>query len=225
MERVKIKAESRDVSKGALNLMRKGGQIPAILYGRGNQPQGLTLNNKELIHAMKSGGLNAVLELELGQKKGPVLAMLKEYQSDPVSRQILHVDLLRIDLKEKVSVRVPIHVTGKSIGVEKGGVLDITRRELEVQCLPTKIPEKIEVDVSPLDIGDSIHLNDLKLPEGVEVPHEVNFNIVSVAAPRKEEPAAEVAPAVEPGAVPATEVAEPTAAPAEAEKGKEKAKA
>ena len=146
--------------------------------------------------------------------------MLKEFQIDPISRYITHVDLLKIDLKQKVTVQIPLHVTGKSVGVEKGGVVDQPRRELEVRCLPGNIPEKIDIDITALDMGDSIHVNDLKLPEGVEAPHEVNFAIVSIVAPRQEEPEAAAAPAVEPGAVPATEVKEPMK-----EEGGEKEKA
>jgi large subunit ribosomal protein L25 len=225
MERVTIKAEARDVGKKGVNRrLRDAGLIPAVLYGKGEQPRGLAVNAKEFTHLMKgSAGTNALIHLTLAgrSEKEPLVVMLKDYQVDSISRRITHIDLLKIDLKEKVTVKIPIHLTGKSIGVTKGGLVEQPLRELEVKCLPGNIPGAIEVDITPLDLGDSLHVNELKLPEGVELSHEVDFAVVSIVAPKEEE----VAPP--PAAAEAAPVAEgaPAAgapAPAEAEaKGKE----
>jgi large subunit ribosomal protein L25 len=103
-----------------------------------------------------------------------------------VSRSFLHVDFYEVAMDRKIYVPVPVAVTGKCIGVENGGVLQLVRHELEVFCLPGNIPDDITVDVSQLDIGDAIHVEDLQLPADVEIPHDVNFTVLTVSATRKE---------------------------------------
>ncbi len=215
MEQVKVKAEVREVGKKALNRkLRREGFIPAILYGKGETPIGLHVHGKEFTLLMKKGsGTNALIDLELGATVNggkAIMVMLKDYQTNLITRKLTHLDFLRINLKEKVAVKVPVRIIGKSIGLEKGGLIEQTRRELEVRCLPTKIPDSIEVDITELDLGHSLHVHDLKLPEGVELPHGADFTIVSIVAPREEEVAAPVA-ATE---VPATEQKAGEAAPA-----------
>lgn len=214
MEKLKINAEAREVGKKGVNRrLRKGGLIPAVLYGRGQEARALSLPAKEFATKVKEAGLNALIDLEIaGDKgKGPLVVMLKEFQIDSLTRVITHVDLLKIDLREKVSVKIPVVVTGKAVGLTKGGLVEQSRRELEVNCLPGNIPESIEVDITALDIGDSLHIRDVKLPEGVEVQSDVDFAIVSIVAPKEEEaaPAAEAvpvegAPAAAPGGTAAT---------------------
>lgn len=220
MERLKIKAEAREVGKKGLNRrLRKGGSVPAILYGSGEVPVGLSVNSKDLVSKLKSAGLNALIDLELSGRSDaqPLVVMLKDYQTDSVRRTMTHVDLFKIDLTHKVTIKVPLKLIGKSVGLTKGGLIEQARRELEVNCLPGNIPEVIEVDITHLDLGHSIHVKELKLPEGVEVPHdETDFAIVSVVAPREEK--VEEAPVAAEGA-PAAAGAEGAAAPApEAEK-------
>jgi len=218
MERVTIKAEVREVGrKGINNRLRQGGLIPAVLYGKGEKAVGLAVNAKEFTSLMKgAAGTNALIHLEMaeGAKKEPVVVMLKDFQTDTITRKITHIDLLKINMKEKVTVKIPVHLTGKSIGVTKGGLIEQARREIEAKCLPGNIPDSIEVDITPLDVGQSLHLNELKLPEGVEVPHDVDFAIVSIVTPREEEaaPAAAEAP-VEGAPAAAAPVAAPTPAP------------
>lgn len=211
-ERMKLTAESRGVGgKGVLTALRRGGKIPAVLYGRGRTPLPVSLNVKELIHSIRSSGLNALIDLSVAghQEKKPLVVMVKDLQTELISRQILHVDLVTVDLKEKINVSVPVRLTGKSAGVTQGGVIDQPRREIEVRCLPGSIPEAIEIDITPLEIGDIVHIDDLKLPPGVEAPHETNFAVVSVIMPKEEAlpevaaPAAEAAPAAAEGAPPA----------------------
>ncbi len=225
MERQSIKADSREAfSKGGLHSLRLQGKIPAILYGQNLKPVPLSVDSKGLIEVVRKGGMNALIDLQLegNKEKSPLVVMIKEMQTDVLSRRILHLDLLKVDMKEKVTVQVPIRLTGKPVGVEKGGLVEQSRRELEVKCLPGNIPEAIEVDIAALDVGNSIHVNDLKFPEGVELPHEANFVIVAVVIPKEEKPAEEAAPAEAVAAAPAAG-AEGAAAPAEgAEKKPEK---
>ncbi len=191
MERLTLSAVPREPGKKGLGVLRQKGFVPAILYGQGAKPRGLTLNARELGRALgSSAGMNAIIELNIESEKKPEIVMIKDFQVHVLTHKIIHTDLLKIDIKAKVTVKVPIHVTGKAVGVVNGGVLEQIMRELELQCLPTHIPSSIEVDITPLEIGHSLHLKDLKLPEGVEVEQDANLTIVSVAAPRAEEPVA-----------------------------------
>ncbi len=224
MERLKLSAEPRETGKKGLGALRRKGLVPAIVYGRGMDPQGISLNSRELGRTLgSSAGMNAVIELQVAAQAAPMLVMMKDYQIDVLKHNITHMDLLKIDITQKVTVKVPIHVIGKAVGVVNGGIMEITLREIEVKSLPTNIPSFIEVDVTPLDIGNNLHLSDLTLPEGVEVDMETNLTIVSIAAPREEEAAPVAAEGGVAGAVPVVgkeEKAEGEAKPAEAGKGK-----
>ena len=113
-------------------------------------------------------------------------AMIKELQTHPVSSDILHVDLYEIAMDRKIRVSVPVTTTGKSIGVEQGGMLQLIRRELEVFCLPNEIPGTISIDITNLDIGDAIHVEEIPLAGNVEIPHEVNFTVLTVTSRKVE---------------------------------------
>jgi large subunit ribosomal protein L25 len=213
MERISLEADVRKEGKGLARRARLQGIIPGIVYGKNYKSVYVTVNEKALEKAVSThAGLNVLLDLAVANKE-KVVARICDYQADPIERTFTHVDFQIVDLKQKITVDVPVQFTGKSKGVKEGGVLVIDRRELKVKCLPVSIPEHIDVDITELMIGDSVHINDLKLPEGVECQHEVNFSIVSVVAPMKEEvaaPAAEAATAE--GAAAST--AAPGAAPA-----------
>lgn len=199
-----LAAEPRERSgKENARKIRRAGRIPAILYGRGKPSVPLSLDPRDLEKLLQTSdaGLNTLIDLKLPKdgKKGEKVVLVKEIQRDPVRGFLLHVDLLELDLTETVEVSVPIHLTGKSKGVEMGGVLDHTLRELEIECLPRAIPDEIEVDVSQLEIGDVIHVSDLRLPEGVELRSDPELAVAHVFAPAAEEevaPAPEVAPEV-----------------------------
>jgi large subunit ribosomal protein L25 len=113
--------------------------------------------------------------------------MIKELQTNPVSGAFLHIDFYEIDMQRKINVSVPVVTRGKSAGVEEGGLLQIVRREIELFCLPTAIPESIEVDISELTIGDSIHIREITLPGDVELPEDIDFTVITVLAPKVEE--------------------------------------
>ena len=112
--------------------------------------------------------------------------MIKELQTQPVSRNYLHVDFYEIDMARKIKVNVPVVTMGKSAGVEAGGILQIIRREIEVLCLPNKIPEKIEIDITDLEIGDSVHVEELPLEEDAEIQADTNFTVLTVLSPKVE---------------------------------------
>lgn len=199
MEQQTLSVEARnEKGKGASRKIRAAGKLPGVIYGLGNNVA-VTLDPK-LVHKllMTEGGRNQVLALSGGGLEGKH-ALVKDYQVDPLSRKLLHVDLLEIDITKKISVTVKLNIVGKSPGVAEGGVINFIARTIEVRALPNQIPTHFDVDVTPLNIGDSIHLDDLKLPEGVEKASAGNPTLVTVVPPTKEEEAtASLAPTAEP---------------------------
>jgi large subunit ribosomal protein L25 len=197
MEFVDLKVERRDgAGKGVARKLRHRNQIPAILYGEGDSTP-LTADPKNLLRALGTeAGSNVILNLtivngeELTRK-----AMVKEVQVDPVTGTILHADFLAISMERPIEVGVPVELVGIAIGVtEKGGIVEQILREVAVRCLPGAIPDKIVLDVSPLDIGDVLHVTHVPIPGGVELLTDKEQVVVTVTAPVVEEVAA---PAVE----------------------------
>ncbi|MDO8643754.1 MAG: 50S ribosomal protein L25 [bacterium] len=199
MAQLNLKGISREkMGKVESRRFRNKGYIPGVLYGKGVAPVPLAVLEEELEQIISTeAGMNAIVSLTLEGEKagGHHVVMMKDYQADALTRAMTHIDFMKVDLTKKLQVRIPIHLTGKCEGVTKGGLVDQSRREIEVKCLPTNIPNELKVDITALDMGDSIHVDDLKLPEGVEVVRETNFTIVSIVAP-----AAEEAPTVVPEA-------------------------
>jgi large subunit ribosomal protein L25 len=189
LEQINLEAQVRKTTgNGPARELRREGRIPAILYGPKTDPIMLSVDNKELEQIVKKSSIGSVLlklEIKNGQT-GAHSAMVKELQIHPVTGQFLHVDFYEVDLTRKINAMVPVTVTGKSQGVEDGGILQIVRRELEVFCLPTAIPEAIEVDISGLEIGGSIHVKEIALPSDVELPEDVDFTVITVLAPKVE---------------------------------------
>lgn len=189
MELFELKADIREATgKGAARRLRDVKKIPAVLYGLGNDPVSLEMDAKGLELAFRENASTqvlvnlAVMNGDKEVRKCP--AMIKDVQLTPVTKEALHADFLEIDLKKPVLVKVPVEAVGKSPGVEFGGNLQIIRRELEVICMPLEVPETIEVDVSALEIGDSVHVDEISI-EGGEVPHDVNFTVITVVAPKR----------------------------------------
>jgi large subunit ribosomal protein L25 len=196
--------------------MRTAGTIPAILYGAKQSPISLGIAVKEFNRVIHGGaGENVVLTLNFsGDKKEGKTAIIKEIQRDPVSRNIVHIDLLAISLKDKIKVNVPVMVTGDAPGIKEGGILEYVLREVEVECLPTQIPEHIMVDVSSLKINESIHVRDLKLADDqVKVLTPADRMLISIVPPTVLEEPTPVEGAIAP------EAAEPVA-PEVIKKGK-----
>lgn len=190
MGKIELQATVRkSVGNGPARVLRRAGQIPAVLYGRKIEPVLLSVNTKDLEQILKKGSFGQfILTLVIQNgKKMTKPAIIKELQTHPVSGSLIHIDFYEVDMKRQIKVMVPVVTTGKSVGIEEGGLLNIVRRELEVFCLPGDIPEAIEIDISELGIGDSIHLEDLPLGENVEVVTDVNFTVVTVLSPKVEE--------------------------------------
>ena len=188
METMNLKASQREaVGNGPSRVLRRDGKVPAILYGPKTDPVKLAVEKLNLEPIFKEGGVaQKVIALEIDGISGSRRVMIKEMQRHPVSQNLLHLDFYEVSMDQKIKVMVPVATTGKSKGVEMGGMVQIIRRELEVFCLPDQIPEIIEVDITDLDIGDSFHVEDLELEEGVEVPAEVNFTILTVLSTKAE---------------------------------------
>jgi len=158
-------ARRSGIGKGVARKLRQTGSIPAVYYGRGEDPIVLTVVVKELEDViLKADGSNVIVDLKVdGDGSGDRKALIREIQRDPVGGHILHLDLQHISLTERITVEVPIVLTGIPIGVKDGGgILEHLLREVEVECLPTDIPSRLEIDVSALNIGDSLHVSDLK---------------------------------------------------------------
>lgn len=190
MKRLELTATLRSTfGNGPARQLRQQGKMPAVLYGPKTDPVHLTVDAKELETSLKDGTVGqSVFNLKVeGDKKKATIVMIRELQRHPVSGTFLHADFYEIDMKKKMGVMVPIVTKGKSKGVEAGGVLQIVRRELEVLCLPTDIPENIEIDISDLDVGDSVHIEDIAVSETFEIPAETNFTILTVVSPKMEE--------------------------------------
>jgi large subunit ribosomal protein L25 len=195
MERVSLVALPRpEVGKNAVKRVRRGGMVPAVLYGRNREPFPLAIDRKALLSALHTeAGRNVLIDLQVkrnGEETSDTV-MIAEIQHDYLRREILHVDLHQISLTEQVEARVPILLTGVPEGVSAGGgILEQHLRELTVRCLPTAIPEHVTVNVQDLRLGASLHVRELPATAGVEIltpPEEV---IAAVVAPKEEEVAA-----------------------------------
>jgi len=178
------------VGKGGARALRRQGLIPAVVYGKGVEPCSICVEPKALQAAIATeAGWNTLITLKgEGAFSGNVV-ILKDMQVDSIRRDVQHVDFQAIDLKKTVHVMVPVHPVGKSEGEKLGGNLQVIRHELEVVCLPTAIPSAIEVDVTALNIGDVLHVEDLTLPAGIEAPHDVNFTVITCTGRKVEEEA------------------------------------
>jgi large subunit ribosomal protein L25 len=199
MQRVQLEVSAREgTGKGLARRLRAAGRIPGILYGSGVAPIALSVDRLTLDKVLQRS-VNALLDLKGIQAVEGRIALLKELQRDPVRRTPLHCDFYVIDPEKPISISVPLHFEGKPRGVEQGGVLEPLLRELEVSCLPLAIPETISVQVGELEIGQSIHVEQLVLPEGVSPTGDPSRAVVHVAAARLEQeaeaPAAEAVPA------------------------------
>src|SRR5581483_1133393 len=187
LNQTQLEASSRDGSgKGAARKTRAQGLIPAVVYGKHLQaPLKIAVNAKAVKAAVNTPKkLNTVIGLKVGAASHTVL--LKDYQQDPVSKELLHADFIDVKENEQVKVKVPVKLVGKAEGQGQGGILTQMRRELEVWALPGSIPETIDVDVTPLKIGHSLHINDVKMPAGVTVKTQVNYTIAVVTVPEAE---------------------------------------
>jgi large subunit ribosomal protein L25 len=186
MEISELKADIRKTSgKGVARRLRKDGMTPAVFYGPKAEPVLLSVNSSDLKKILRGKEENIFINLLIGNGgQMEKFTLIKELQIDPVSRKFLHVDFYEIDMEHAITLDVPIHFKGQAIGVENGGDLHHIRREIKVSCLFTVLPEFVEVDISGLNIGDSIKVQDIELPDGVNVLDPQDTIIASVTAPK-----------------------------------------
>lgn len=187
METMTLTARTRlESGKGPARRLRAAGIVPAVFYGSGAEAIPLSINGRELLKLMKEReeSLFVKLKIEDGGNEAEHLSMIKEIQMSPAGRGILHVDFYEIRMDHKLIVDVPIHFVGDPVGVTNGGELLYLKRELKISGLPAVLPESVQVDISVLDIGDSMKVADIRLVEGVEAMDAGDIAIVSIAAPR-----------------------------------------
>src|SRR6266536_2035957 len=226
-KQVKLKAELRaSVGRSAVRKLRARGLIPAVVYGSNNKPQPLQVAARD-INAMMShaSGENVLVELEIAGEGSSRTALVQEVQHSPVGGDIRHIDFHAVSMDQMIQAEVPLEPTGIAVGVKTfGGLLEQSLRSLAIECLPADLPDRITVDVSQLNIGDSIHVRDIQLPSGVTAKVQPDLTAFSVVAPVvEEEPIVAEAEAAAAGPEVITEKKEEAEGAAPAPAAKEKA--
>lgn len=226
-ERIRLEVQERE-SRGTRTSrrLRKDGLIPGVLYGRGHKPHPICVQERELRRVLTGGhGLHAILDVVLEGQKTTHASILKEYQVDPIRGKIEHFDLMEVRLDQPIQSSVVVELVGESAGAKAGGVLSQVAREIRVEALPMEVPDRIELDVSAMEIGDSLRLSDLLAQEGVTYLDDPETVLATVTVPTKVEepeveevegeegeegevPEGEAAPEGEPGEAPAEGAAE-----------------
>jgi large subunit ribosomal protein L25 len=198
METISIAAKPRsETGSHAVSRLRRDGKVPGVVYGHEfKSPLPIVIEGRDLRSALAGHNINSVFTLQI-EGRGATPVMIHERQLDVVSHHLLHIDLYAVNLSESVEANVTVVAVGNAPGVKEGGVLDIVLREIAVEALPGSIPEQIEVDVSELNIGDNIHVRELKVPEGVTIVEDENDIVLSVLAPSKAEEEVPVAAVAE----------------------------
>jgi len=198
MEVGKLTAETRTTGKANLSAVRKAGKIPAVVYGGGVDPVAIAVDPTLLMKALDPvKKTNTVIELSLGGEK--VTVMVRDHQKDALRGDLVHADFIRVQLDKDVHAVVPVILTGKSEGVKLGGIMHQVIHRLEIACTPDKIPAKLEIDVTTLNMNEALHVRDLKLPTGIKALALAGQTVCAVTAPKAEK-VEEVAAPVE-GAV------------------------
>jgi large subunit ribosomal protein L25 len=189
LELVNLKAELRQGrGKSAARHLRQNQAVPAVLYGPKIDPMPISVSTLDLTTMIRINGESGLfINLAVNGDTVPSrTVMLKEIQMDAFDLKYLHADFQAINVDEKITIAVPIEAIGESIGVEAGGILQLIRRELDVICRPGDMPEVIQIDTTNLEIGDAVHVEEIDLGPDVEIPHEVNFTILTIVAPTAE---------------------------------------
>jgi large subunit ribosomal protein L25 len=190
MEKPVLNAEVREQKgKEIAKKLRTKGLIPAVFYGPHSETLALMVDPKELSNTLRTeAGKNVIIDLNIrkGEESFQKMVMLKEIQIHPLQRRTLHADFYEVSMDEMITLEVPVHLLGKSEGVKVGGILEQVLRTIQIQCFPGDIPRSIDVDVSPLKIGDSIHVKELQLEKG-RILSDLNFTVATVVPPAAEE--------------------------------------
>ncbi len=211
METVEIPFEIRNgTGTGAARRLRRDGHLPGVFYGPKSEAVPLQVNRKELSKHISDLGGSHLIRMKSGSSLlDDKIVLIKQVQVHAVTGEVLHLDFYEVDLMEKLTVKIPLHFVGKAEGVVRGGILQPIVREIEVECLPLNIPTHFDVDVTSLNIGDTLRVSSLSLPEEVAIPYDTDITLVTVVAPSvEEEPKVEEAPEVAPEAAEAPAAAE-----------------
>lgn len=187
MGEAKLAVEAREGrGKGVARRLRMKGMAPGVVYGAGRESTAIAVEVAQLERLLETshGGINTLIDLEGSSAASGRTVIAKELQREPIRGSLLHVDFFEVNLREKIEVSVPVHLDGTAQGVVLGGVLDQQLREVELLCLPGAIPDDLRADVSHLELGDSLHVSELVLPEGVEILTDVELPIATVLIPR-----------------------------------------
>jgi len=182
MERHSIEAELRtETGKGAARRIRRSGLIPGVVYGRGNEPRSIKVDPQDIEKLLLS---NAIFDLTfVGEDGEESTVIIKDYQKDVIKQNLLHVDFQFISMDEKITISVPMKLEGEAVGVRDGGVLQQLLREIDIDVLPSEIPEEITIDISELDVGESLSVADLELAESIDLVTDSDEVIVTVVTP------------------------------------------
>ena len=182
MNRYSIEVEKRDeTGKGVARKLRRNGLIPGVVYGHNREPQALTVDPNDLKGKINS---NAIIDLNIDGEEETV--MIKDFQKDVIKEDIIHVDFQQISMDETISITVPIKLVGDAPGVREGGVLQQLMRDVDIEVLPTNIPDEIELNIDELTLSDSLEVGDLDVPEDVNVLNSPDDVIVTIVAPSEE---------------------------------------
>ncbi len=207
MAEVTLEVSRREKSgKEVAKKLRAAGKVPAVVYGGHKEPVAIEVDRKAVSELVQKSdhGVRSIFLLKMSGTDQQRHAMIKDIQIDPISRRMTHIDFVRVVMDEAVRVTVPVHISGTAIGVKEGGILDWQVRELHVECLPNAIPDKMDIDVSPLGVHQYYRISDIKLPEGVKVLDDPERVVVGVTHARAE--VVEVAATAEVAAPPEPEV-------------------
>ncbi|OEH92632.1 50S ribosomal protein L25/general stress protein Ctc [Bacillus solimangrovi] len=182
-----LKAKVRaDLKHSNTTKIRKSGGFPAVVYGANKQSKAIAVETVEFTKTIKDVGRNGIIELNIeGNEKEAV--MLHDIQMDPIKNEVLHADFFIVDMSSKIDVEVNVHIIGEAKGVKEGGVLDQPYHQLHVRALPTDIPESIDIDVSDLEIGDTVEVKDLKTGRQYEILDDENTTVITIVPPTSEE--------------------------------------
>lgn len=189
MDLIQLNGKIREnTKKGFARELRRNNYIPAIVYGAETKPLMISIDKSEFDKVIRENGTTGLFfNLTIGKSKKNRIVLLKDLQMDVFGTEYMHIDLHEIDMDMDITISIPVETIGESIGVKDGGMLQLVRRELDVVCKPANTPESIKIDVSELAIGDSIHIEDINLGDDVDIPHDVNFTILTVVPPFVEE--------------------------------------
>lgn len=191
MESISLQAGIRtETGKGPARRLRMKGQVPAVFYGRTAKATPLVINTTDITKILKEQKKNVFITLAIEGETKPRLSLIKDLQIDPLSRRLYHIDFYEISMDQKITLDVPLAFVGTPVGVQNGGELQHLKREVKISCLPKDIPDVLEIDISSLEIGHSLKVQDIKAPEGITIVDPGEVGVVAVAFTRVSTPQA-----------------------------------